>query len=509
MPVRSDVVRSQLRDLDSPLHDEPPRVGIVLAAGHGTRIRSDTSKMLHEIWGRPTVQRVADGVADGLDSPNQILVVGIKAEEVAATVGARPGRRFAYQENPVLGLPAGTGDAVRVALEQFDPPAAGQDRHVYIVPGDMGLLTERVVSEFRHAFESQPCDMMVLTGCFEGPAEQNYYGRIVRVPATDASGQPAGDDEGYVIAIKEHRDILHLEDDETVETLDYKGRAFAFTRRQLLEMREINTLVVAFRESALRRWIGEMDTDNAQGELMLTDLVEIFNHNDLDVRAVPAADEEEILGFNVKSVWRQMESIARRRAYRRLADIVTIVDEEDFYIADEVIDHILTLDKDRGPLDIVIGKGVYLGPGVRLEPRVQLGDRCELTGDILLSVGVGIGMGVRLSTYAGQRMTLEPGVKILARSVLKGNLHVGRGSRVESGVIMTGSDDHPMAVGQDVVVKGTSYLYGCRIDDGVTIEHSVIKTRHVQRRQRADGTVQPVRYVLPQPEGLDSIGELS
>ena len=503
-PSEGSLIREQLGALDSALLGDSPRLGIVLAAGHGTRIRSDTSKMLHEIWGRPTVERVADAVAAGLGSQDQILVVGIKAEQVAATVGARPGRRFAYQENPVLGLPAGTGDAVRVALEQFEPLDV-QDRHVYIVPGDMGLLTERVVAEFRHAFEAQPCDMMVLTGEFDGPPELNYYGRIVRVPVADASGTPTGDDAGFVIAIKEHKDILGLAQDDSLELLPYKGRPFAFSRRQLLETPEINTLVVAFRESALRAHIGAMDTDNAQGELMLTDLVEIFNTNGLDVRAVPAADAEEILGFNVKSVWRQMESIARRRSHYRLMDIVTIVDEEDFYVADEVMDQILALDKDCGPLDVIIGKGAHLGPGVRLDRRVQLGDRCELQGDIMLGEGVNIGPGVRLSTYPGQKMVIEPGVEILAGSVLKGNLLIGSGSRIESGVIMTGSDEHPMRVGTNVTVKGTTYLYGCRIDAGVLIEHSVIRGRHVQRRTRSDGSVQPVRYVIPQPEGLDSI----
>ena len=85
MPANGASIRAQLSALDSPLRDDPPRVGMVLAAGHGTRIRSETSKMLHEIWGRPTVERVADAVSRGLDSPNQILVVGIKAEQVAAT----------------------------------------------------------------------------------------------------------------------------------------------------------------------------------------------------------------------------------------------------------------------------------------------------------------------------------------------------------------------------------------------------------------------------------------
>ncbi len=492
-----------LAGLQRPLTTDNPRIGVILAAGHGKRIRSATSKMLHEIWGRPTVQRVADAVAKGIESPNQIIVVGIKGEEVASTLDFRDGRVFAYQESPVLGLPGGTGDAVRVALEHF---GAG-DRSVYIFPGDMGLLTRRVVAQFRHDFEAQSCDMMVLTGLYDGAPESNYYGRIVRVPDVDEKGAPTGENSGRVIAIKEHKDILGLPPGGS-ERLDYKGQSFTFSRDALLRINEINTLVVAFRESPLRKHISAMDTDNVQGELMLTDLVEIFNRNDLVVSAVPAVSEEEILGFNVKSVWRQMESIAAKRSYERLMDIVTIVDEDDFFLDDDVIEQIIALDEKSGPLDIVIGKGVQVGAGVQLAPKVHLGDRCRLSGGVILEEGVQIGPGVELSTYAGQMMHLRANSQVLGRSVLKGNLELGADSRVESGVLLTGSNERPMRVGTGVTIKGTSYLYGCRIDDGVTIEHSVIKSRHVHRVEGRDGSVQPIRYVLPQPEGLDSIAPL-
>ncbi|MFH1569595.1 MAG: NTP transferase domain-containing protein [Gemmatimonadota bacterium] len=500
-----DATHQLLRQLSTDPVPGVPRFGIVLAAGHGKRIRSDTSKMLHQIWGKPTVVRVADAVEAGLETPNQVIVVGIKAAEVANQVGARSGRIFAFQESPVVGRPGGTGDAVRVALEQL--PADGPGRSVFVFPGDMGLLSGEVVAQFRRDFEAAGCDMMVLTGLYRGAPEQNYYGRIVRVPPVDRQGVPAGADEGRVIAIKEHKDILGLAPGAE-EVFTYHGRQYAFARQDLLAMAEINTLVVAFREQALRRHIGDMGTDNVQGELMLTDLVEILNRNGLVVQAVQATSDEDILAFNVKSVWRQMEALAMQRAYRRLMDIVTIVDEEDFYVADEVIDHILELDRCGGPLDIIIGKGAHVGPGVRLSRRVHLGDRCHLTGQVELQEGVRLGAGVQLSTHPGQTMVLEGGVEVLSRNILKGNLRIGRDSRIESGVIMTGSDDHPMRVGQGVVVKGTSYLYGCEVDDGLLIEHSVIKARHVQRVIRRDGSCQPIRYVLPPPEGLDSIAPL-
>ncbi|MDA0709341.1 MAG: NTP transferase domain-containing protein [bacterium] len=505
MSKESCPVRDLLGQLNSEIQPAIPRIGIVLAAGHGKRIRSETSKMLHQIWGRPSALRVATAVHKGLDSPNQVIVVGIKGEDVARATGPRTGRLFAYQENPVLGLPAGTGDAVRVGLQVI--PAVEQDRDIYIFLGDTGLLRDAAVAQLRRAFEAETCDMMMFTGVYSGPAESNYYGRILRVPKRDAAGQPSGEDSGNVIEIREHRDILDLGHGGTY-ALPYRGRQYAFSRQELLETREINTGIFALKESVLRAYIQRLKTDNIQGELMFTDMVHLLNQDGLVVRAALAENEEDILGFNVKSAWRQMESIARRWAYERLKDTITIVDEEDFFIAEEVIEQILDLDRDHGPLDIVIGKGASLGPEVQLNRNVSVGDQSHLSGCVMLGEDVRIGAGVEISTYPGQKMILGNGVEILSHNIVKGNMVIGAMTRIESGVIMTGSDAHPMRIGERVTVKGTSYLYGCLIDDDLLIEHSVIKCQRVEQVRRRDGTIQPIRYVLPQPEGLDSITSL-
>ena len=281
----------------------------------------------------------------------------------------------------------------------------------------MDLLTEAVVLQFSTSFEKVSCDMMVLTGLYSGPAAANYYGRIVRVPATDVDGASSGEDRDKVIEIMEHKDILGL-DPETPYQAVYNGRIYAFSQRELLETSEINTGVFAFKEAALRTYIRQIDTDNVQGELMLTDLVQIFNQHQLIVSAAVADSEEEILAFNVKSVWHQMQTIARRWAYERLMDTITI--------ADEVIEQILLMDKDIGPLDIVIGKGVHIGPEVRLNRRVNIGDRSHLHGHVVLSEDVHIGVGVELSSYQGQSLVLGDGVEILSRNIVKGNLRIAQ-----------------------------------------------------------------------------------
>ncbi|MBT4137124.1 MAG: multidrug transporter, partial [Candidatus Latescibacteria bacterium] len=80
-------VQELLNQLNSEIDPDIKRIGIVLAAGHGKRIRSETSKMLHEIWGRPSALRVAEAIRKGLISPNQVVVVGIKGADVARATG--------------------------------------------------------------------------------------------------------------------------------------------------------------------------------------------------------------------------------------------------------------------------------------------------------------------------------------------------------------------------------------------------------------------------------------
>jgi len=186
---------------------------IILAAGHGKRIKSQTSKMLHKIWEKPTVERVVDACKKGIQNVNSIVVVGIKATDVMESIGNRPNTIFAYQE-----VQNGTGHAVQVAIEKIKKDYEGT---VYILPGDMGLIDAETLSDFKENFTKSNSDMMVLTGLFEGESENNAYGRIVRVKKQDIDGNESGEDFGKVIEIIEHKDILNLKDDENYITKFY------------------------------------------------------------------------------------------------------------------------------------------------------------------------------------------------------------------------------------------------------------------------------------------------
>lgn len=490
----------KLQELSSPIDAQGLNVAMILAAGHGKRIKSEKSKMLHMIWGVPTVTRVANAAREGLETANQIIVVGIKALDVAQALGAAPHRVFVLQSEQ-----RGTGDAVRVGLQSLITEHF--NGAVYVFPGDMGLLNSRAIRDLRLDFERNVCDMMVLTADYQGKPEENYYGRIIRVPQKDAQGKSAGGDYDKVIAIMEHRDILALKPDQP-HRITYNNRVYEFSREQLLNIPEFNTGVYAFKFSLLAKYIETLQTNNAQGELYITDLIAIFNQHGLSVKASRASDYSTVMGFNNKSVLKEMEKIARDKAYDRLKDIITIDDKDDFFIADEVIEQIIGMDIARAPLDVVVGKGVHIGPHVSLNKGVVIKSRATLEGNIELGENVVIHENVFLSTYPHQKLVVGRNSSIFQGNIIKGDLIIGENCQIESGVNMTGSDEYPTRIGNNVLIKGTSYIFGTIIDDDVWVERSVLKYKYVERLVRKDGTVQPVRWVLPLPEGLDSLHSL-
>lgn len=482
-----------LRSLSSPLAPSSQTLAVVLAAGHGKRIKSEKSKMLHEIWGVATVERMLRAVTRGLPGCNTSVVVGVKADDVAGTLAKRPHTRYAYQEQQ-----KGTGHAVQVALRGLKLPAA---RYCYVLPGDMGLLTAGELREFHQAFVKSGCDMMVLTGVFDGDPKDNYYGRIVRAKAQTAGGRPSRY-EGMVIEIVEHKDILAIQGDRVVQ---YRDEEFRFTRDELLATSEFNSGVYVFRMAQLVRHVMKIRSDNAQNELYLTDLIAMFNKAGLKVGAREATDPAVVLGFNNKSVLKSMNVIARRQAYEALKDIVTFDDPEDFFLADEVVEQIVALDKLGAPLDIHIGQGASVGPGVKIAPGLDLGQNVSVSGGVVFGRGVRVGRNSILSTHPGQSIALGDGVEILVGDALSGQISVGAGSRIEGGVRITGSDEHPVRIGSGARIKGTTYIYGCDVEDGVLIEHCFLKCKRVRAVRTEDGSVQPVRFVMPLPEGIDSV----
>ncbi len=473
---------------------------IILAAGHGKRIKSHKSKMLHKIWGLPTVQRVYNACKNGIKKANLIIVVGIKAENVIKVIGKNNNTLFAFQEKQ-----NGTGHAVQIALNKI--PEKNYDGIIYVFPGDMGLIDKKTIAMFRQKFKHSHSDMMVLTGHFKGKPKNNSYGRIIRVKEKDMEGNLSGEDYGKVIEILEHKDILKLGENELYK-LQFNGKTYSYSKKELIENNEFNSGVYAFYYQHLKKFISQIKNDNIQKEIYITDLISIFNRNGLSVSAVSPQSQHVIMGFNNKSVLKKMEDIAREMQYERIKNIIEIEDPDDFFIDEKVIDNIIEKDKKEGPLDIHIGKGVFIGKGVRLNYNLTLKKNVRVDGNIIFGQNVTIWENVQLSCFQNQKFIIEDNVEILWGDIIKGNIVIGKNSRIESSVNMTGSDEFPLRIGENVTIKGTSYLFGSIIEDELFIEHSVLIKKKVNRLIKKDGTDLQIKFFLPMPEGIDAIEDI-
>lgn len=475
-------------------------VAIILAAGHGKRIKSQKSKMLHKIWGIPTVERVYNACQDGIDGINSVIVVGIKASDVMDVIGRKPHNIFAYQETQ-----NGTGHAVQIALERIKDKF--HNGIVYVLPGDMGLLSDATMRKFRADFIDSKSDMIVLTGIFDGNPEDNYYGRIIRVKDSDINGKSSGSDKGNVIRILEYKDILAISEDKSF-VVHYKGREYEYSKIELLNNKEFNSGVYAFKYDRLLELVQKLSSDNVQNEIYITDLIDLFNKKGYSVTAVNPEEPYVVMGFNNKSVLKEMEDIAREHVYEKLKDIIEIDDPDDFFIHEKVVKQLLAQDEKGVPLDIKIGKGVYIGADVDLHYNVEFHRNVFVNGKVVFGKNCKIWENVHLSAFPGQSLKLGDNVEILWGDIIKGNIIVGDNSRIESSVNMTGSDEHPLRIGKNVLIKGTSYIFGSVIEDGIFVEHSVIINKKIKAVKDNKGKIRPVKFYLPETKGKDLIEDL-
>ncbi|MGN6109960.1 MAG: bifunctional UDP-N-acetylglucosamine diphosphorylase/glucosamine-1-phosphate N-acetyltransferase GlmU [Kofleriaceae bacterium] len=328
----------------------------LMAAGLGTRMKSDTPKVLHRIAGRPMLHWVVTA-ARAAGAQRVIAILGHKSEVVKSALDASFGTgsvEIALQPEQ-----RGTGHAVQCALPAVaDEP---DDRIVVILTGDAPLLASERIAELTRAAEASPAGMALLSTV---PPRPMPYGRLVR------------DGTGVLEKIVEHADATEEQ------------------RR----IQDTNAGFYAIRLGHLRRDLATLRADNAKGELYLTDLVaHAFARGGATAIDAPFA---EVAGINDRVDLAAVEVEARRRineAWMRAG--VTMVDPATTYI-----------DADVGPL----GKDVWLGPNVALRGKTQLADhvRIEL-GSVLTDVQVAEGVYVKpysilSETVLGPRAEIGP-----------------------------------------------------------------------------------------------------
>jgi bifunctional UDP-N-acetylglucosamine pyrophosphorylase/glucosamine-1-phosphate N-acetyltransferase len=291
---------------------------VVLAAGKGTRMKSEVPKVLHRAGGLRLIEHVLRAAAS-LDPASTVLVVGHMAEEVRRALPER-GLRFALQE-PQLG----TGHA----LLQAEPYLAGAHGTVVLLSGDVPLLRPATLRALVSTHERSGAAATVLTARVADPAG---YGRIVR-------------EGGRIVAIVEHKDATPAQ-----RAID-----------------EINSGIYAFAVEPLFDALRSIGSANAQGEYYLPDLVRIYRERGLKVETVQLEDSREILGVNSRRELADVAAILKStRNDELMAAGVSIVDPASAWI---------------GP-DVTVGRDTVIHPNVYLEGRTRIGERCEINASV-------------------------------------------------------------------------------------------------------------------------------
>ena len=356
---------------------------IILAAGQGTRMKSDRPKVLHQILGRPMIAYLLDtlncvGVSD------IVVVVGYQAETVQAALKDYP-VRFVVQE-PQLG----TGHAVQVAMAVV-PEGTGT---VMVLCGDAPLITGESIEALYKKHQDTGAAVTIQTIELDDGA---HYGRVVR----DAVGCVTA-----VLQAKDSRD-----------------------QPEILDIREINTGAYCFEAAFLREGLEEIPKSPVTGEIYLTDLIHIARNQRLGVEALVDPDWEVLLGINSRKELAEATRTMKRRINDwHMSQGVTLIDPETTFIES----------------DAKIGRETIIYPNVYIQGNTVIGEDCVIESTVkivnsILENSVHIKMGcVITESRLGTGADLGPFAHLRPGADLRQRVHVGNFVEVKKSVLHEG-----------------------------------------------------------------------
>lgn len=456
---------------------------VILAAGEGTRMKSDLPKVLHHMAGRPMVQYVVD-TARALEPNALVLVVGEGAEEVRTTIGQ--GVTYVTQEERL-----GTGHAV----QQAEGSVAGRGETVLVLYGDTPLVRSETLRQMVTHHRAEGATVTLLT--FQ-PQDPEGYGRIVREAET-----------GRVLGIVE------------------QGEATPEQR----SIGEVNSGILCFDDAWLWPHLARV-AQSPGGEVYLTDLVAMAREEGRAVAALRVAEPLEVIGVDHRGKLAQAEAEMRRRINQALMlRGVTLVDPQTAYIeagveigADTVVwPNTLLQGKTH------IGQRCTIGPGSVIRDST-IGDDCRVELSVVeqavmeegsdvgpfghLRKGARLGPGAHMGNFGELKNAhLGPGAKMGHFGYL-GDAEVGAEANIGAGTITCNYDGqrkHRTVIGQGAFVGSDTMLVApVEIGDGARTGAGAVVTRDVPPGSLAYGVparVQPEPDDQPVAEGKESEGE--
>ncbi|WP_456435247.1 bifunctional UDP-N-acetylglucosamine diphosphorylase/glucosamine-1-phosphate N-acetyltransferase GlmU [Thermovibrio ammonificans] len=439
---------------------------VVLAAGKGTRFKSELPKVLHPILGKPMLWYVVKAALEA-GSEEVIVVVGHKRELVEEFLRENfPQVKTVYQSRQL-----GTGHAVAQCRELLE----NYSGKVVVLNGDTPLVRPEDIK----AVASTPGDMVVLTAKTEDPTG---YGRVVR-------------DGNAVLKIVEEKD--------------------ATPEERLIT--EINTGIYAFSAEPLFRALEQIDNNNAQGEYYLPDVLKVFQKEGLSVVPVLTSDFESVMGVNNRHQLAAAESVMRDRIVKELQlSGVTVHNPQTVYVEPDV-----TVEPDVelfGPLYLrgktVIKKGTVVGPFCDIRDSFigegcTVESHCWMSGATLkggascgpfsrLREGTVLEGGSRVGSFVETKKAhLKEGAKANHLTYL-GDCTVGENTNVGAGTITCNYDGFAKwrtEIGRNVFVgSNTLFIAPVKVGDGAITAAGSVITRDVPDNALAVARSKQVNY---------------
>ena len=341
---------------------------LVLAAGAGTRMKSDTPKVLHPLGGRSMLSHALHAVAE-VGPQHLVAVLGKDRERIAPVVTELAGQLGRRIEIAVQEEQLGTGHAALCGLSALPDDFDGV---VVITSGDIPLLDAGTLSDLIAAHLAEPAAVTVLTTTLP---EASGYGRILRTQ------------DGEVIAIVEEADATP----------------------QQRAIREINSGIYAFDIAALRSALSRLSSNNAQHELYLTDAIAIVRADGQLVHARHIDDAALVAGVNDRVQLADMGAELNRRvvaAHQRAG--VTVVDPSSTWI----------------DVEVQIGRDTVIAPGTQLLGTTRVGERCQIGPDTTLA-DVNVGDGATVVRTHGSEAVIGSGADVGPFTYLRPGTRLG------------------------------------------------------------------------------------
>lgn len=346
------------------------KISIILAAGEGTRMKSNMPKVLHKISNRPLLDYVLSSCKNSGIEKN-VVIVGHGKDKIIEEFSHED---ISFKEQAIgKDLPYGTGYAVMQGLD-----AVEDDSIVVILCGDTPLIREETLEKLMEYHSREGFDATVLSAILE---DTTGYGRILR-----------DENSNKILKIVEEKDASEEEK----------------------AIKEVNSGIYCFNGKSLKLALESIDNDNAQNEYYLTDCISILNEKNFKTGGYIIEDNTEIMGVNSRVQLAQCDKIMRHRINEfHLNNGVTIINPDNTYI-----DH-----------NVTIGPDTIIHPGVTLEGNTSLGSGCVIRGDSRL-VNSSIGNNVSINSSLIEESTIEEGSTLGPYAHLRPNSFLGKNVKI-------------------------------------------------------------------------------